>query len=177
MTRRSAKTGRNRRPGPPSIVRAAGQQWAEDGGPQPSNPYSVALLAIWERRIAEGDMPTGAKLADLLSANGPGALPRWLFDHLCCHLRGEIRRKLGPKAGFELSELVVIAAVQRYGELLAWLQKRNRSQGLNGWSCIREAEWWRGPPHERAKRMIRRRSARFGRIDIARLANILSSRK
>ena len=176
MTRHSTSRDRLGGPTSPSIVKAVGQQGREDRGRQRSKPYSRALLAIWESRIADGEVPTGSQLAQLLSANGGRALPPWLLDHLCCHLRGEVRRKPGPKTLSAQEELEIAAALQPYGKLLAWLQKRKRSQGLNGWSCIRKADWWRGPPHERAKRMIQERSPILRRFDLHRLANIISSR-
>ena len=40
-----------------------------------------------------------------------------------------------------------------YARYLTWLQRRKRSMELEGWKLIRGADWWHGPPNERAARM------------------------
>jgi hypothetical protein len=47
-----------------------------------------------------------------------------------------------------------VRAIAGYPRYLAWLQKRERSCGLVGWSVIREQHWWAGPPHQRAARIV-----------------------
>ena len=62
-----------------------------------------------------------------------------------------------------------------YARHLAWPQRRSRSLGLEGWKQIRGADWWRGPPSERAARMTQR-LLRL-RIDWRRVQNIASEAK
>ena len=49
------------------------------------------------------------------------------------------------------------------------------SMGLVGWKLIREADWWQGPPNERAARM----TCRYLRLamDWRRVQNIISKAK
>ena len=48
-----------------------------------------------------------------------------------------------------------------YERYFTWLSHRKKRHGLVGWPLIRRAEWWRGPPSERAARMIARRLRAF----------------
>lgn len=88
--------------------------------------------------------------------------------------RGEIKKPRGPKPNntvkyiwqFNLA-MELSDRVDRYHD---WLRKRKKRFGLRGWSYIRDADWWQGPPRERAYRMAmaRARKARkiFRRIPI-----------
>lgn len=149
----------------------------DDPVKRPIDPYAHALVAIWKKRIASGEVPTGSQLADVLVASAGEPLPGWLVEHLCRHLRGEIRRKPGPKPREPIDEINEIAVTERYDRLLAWLQKRRKTRGLAGWSCIRDQKWWQGAPHERAIGIIHARFKKFRHIDTRRLANVISSRR
>ena len=49
------------------------------------------------------------------------------------------------------NELMDTLAVFRYERWLPWLQARKRRMGLRNSPTI---DWWQGPPHERAARML-----------------------
>jgi hypothetical protein len=82
-----------------------------------------------------------------------------LLEHVRRRLDGAVpkpRGRRGPDAARRLSNELIACMFERYE---AWLTKRKKTQGLNGWSCIRTANWWQGPPSERAARMVQKRLA------------------
>jgi hypothetical protein len=116
--------------------------------------YGLTSLLNLERRIAEGKIPTAEELAAVLEANSGEALPAWFSALVVKSLRGELKKKRGrPKDENPLSVIRFQLAMAKYDQYLAWLQKRERSVGLNGWPALRGNPWWGGPPHERAARM------------------------
>jgi hypothetical protein len=116
--------------------------------------YGPTGLLNLERSIAEGKIPTAPELAAVLEANSEKPLPPWFIATVVKSLRGELKRRGGrPKANF-LSEIHFEIAKGKYPLYLAWLQKRQRSSGLEGWSAVRGKDWWAGPPHERAARIV-----------------------
>jgi hypothetical protein len=116
--------------------------------------YAPTSLLNLERSISEGKIPTGSELAAVLEANSETPLPPWFTAIVIKSLRGELKRRKGrPKASF-LSEICFTIAKGKYPLYLAWLQKRERSYGLEGWSAVRGKDWWAGPPHERAARIV-----------------------
>ncbi len=44
----------------------------------------------------------------------------------------------------------------RFERIETWLNARQDTHGLEGWRTIRDADWWQGPPSERATRMVQR---------------------
>ena len=79
-------------------------------------------------------------------------------------VRGEIGKPRGPKQpqGVRLLFLALFRLhmeehVDRYH---AWLRARKKRFGPRGWPSIREADWWQGPPVERAYRMAMARVLR-----------------
>jgi hypothetical protein len=116
--------------------------------------FGPTSLLNLEKSIEKGKIPTAAELADVLEANSEKPLPPWFISVVIKSLRGELKRRPGrPKAGV-LSEISFELAKEKYESYLAWLQKRERSSGLEGWSAVRGKDWWAGPPHERAARMV-----------------------
>ena len=116
--------------------------------------YGPTSLLNLQRSITEGKIPTAAELADILEANSEKPLPPWFAAILVKSLRGKLKRRRGrPKESF-LSETSFEIAKWKYSLYLAWLQKRERSYGLEGWSAVRGKDWWAGPPHERAARIV-----------------------
>jgi hypothetical protein len=116
--------------------------------------YGPTSLLNLERSIANGKIPTASELAAILEANSEKPLPPWFVAILVKSLRGELKRRPGrPKASF-LSETSFEIAKWEYQRYLAWLQKRECSSGLEGWSAVRGQEWWEGPPHQRAARIV-----------------------
>ena len=115
--------------------------------------YGPTSLLNLERSIAEGKIPTAAQLADVLEANSDQQLPPWFVSTIVKSLRGELRRRPGRPKNSWLSEIRFAIAEAKYPLYLAWLQKRERSSGLKGWSAVRGKDWWAGSPHERAARI------------------------
>ncbi len=101
-------------------------------------------------------------------------LPPDIHDYLCDFLEGKILAPGGRRADSEipLSQIKKTLIPPTYARYLAWLKRRRRSMGLEGWKPIRDADWWQGPPNERAARMTRRRLALA--MDWRRVQNIVS---
>jgi hypothetical protein len=116
--------------------------------------YGPTSLLNLERSIGEGKIPTAAELAAVLEANSEKPLPPWFIAILVKSLRGELKKRRGrPKESF-LSETRFEIAKWKYPRYLSWLQKREGRSGLEGWSAVRGKDWWAGPPHERAARIV-----------------------
>jgi hypothetical protein len=116
--------------------------------------YGPTSLLNLERSIDDGKIPTAPELADILEANSERRLPAWFIAILVKSLRGKLKRPRGrPKESF-LSVTRFEIAKWKYPLYLAWLQKREGSSGLDGWSAVRGKDWWAGPPHERAARIV-----------------------
>jgi len=103
-------------------------------------------------------MPTGPEIASILEANSDEPLPPWFIEIVVKSLRGELKKRAGRPKESWLSEVRFAIARLEYQRVLAWLQKRELSSGLVGWAAVRGKDWWTGPPHERAARII---TARF----------------
>jgi hypothetical protein len=117
--------------------------------------YGTTTLTNLERMLTEGRIPTAAELAAVLEANSEKPLPPWFVALLAKSLRGELHKKRGrPKATDFLAVASFAAAEAAYPRYHAWLKKRESSCGLVGWSVVREKDWWAGPPHERAARIV-----------------------
>jgi hypothetical protein len=116
--------------------------------------YGPTSLLNLERSIAEGKIPTAAELAAVLEANSERPLPRGFVATIVKSLRGELKKRSGRPKANALAEIRFAIAKAKYPHYLAWLQKRQRSSGLNGWSAVRGKDWWAGPPHERAARIV-----------------------
>jgi hypothetical protein len=116
--------------------------------------YGPTGLLNLERSIAEGKIPTAAELAAVLEANSEKPLPPWFAATVAKSLRGELKRRRGRPKANALSEIRFAIAKWKYPLYLVWLQKREGSSGLKGWSAVRGKDWWDGPPHERAARIV-----------------------
>lgn len=120
------------------------------------DPYEGLLsgtLAHLSWKLETKQHISADELANTLVQSRGNVIPDQVLDYLVAMLRGETKKPSGrpPKGAMA----IVREAVARsyYEEHLAWLQKRQAGEGLKGWSCIREADWWEGPPHERAAKM------------------------
>ncbi len=82
-------------------------------------------------------------------------LPPDIHDYLFDFLQGKIPAPAGrpPVSEMRLSQIKKTLIPLTYARYLAWLRRRRRSMGLEGWKPIRDADWWQGPPNERAARM------------------------
>jgi hypothetical protein len=116
--------------------------------------YGPTSLLNLERSIAEGKIPTAAELAAVLEANSEKPLPPWFTATVVKSLRGELKKRPGRPKASPLLEIRFAIAKAKYPLYLAWLQKRERSSGLEGWSAVRGKDWWTGPPYERAARIV-----------------------
>jgi hypothetical protein len=117
--------------------------------------FDAASLLNLERRLAEGKIPTAEELAAVLEANSGEALPAWFSALVVKSLRSELKKKRGrPAKDDALSSIRFQLAMAKYHHYLTWLQKRERSVGLKGWTAVRDQSWWTGSPHERAARLV-----------------------
>ena len=117
------------------------------------------------------------QIARALRKNPGIPLPPKIHDYLCDFLEGKVKPPAGRRPDYEipLSQIKKTLIPPTYTRYLAWLRRRRRSMGLEGWKTIREAVWWQGPPNERAARMTRRRLALA--MDWRRVKNIVSESK
>jgi hypothetical protein len=116
--------------------------------------FGPTSLPNLERSIADGKVPSAAELAAVLEANSEKPLPAWFIAMLVEGLRGKLKRPRGRPKDSYLSDTHFEIAKWKYQLYLAWLQKREASSGLEGWSAVRGKDWWAGPPHERAARIV-----------------------
>lgn len=140
--------------------------------------YGKMLFGLIETQLKSSSKRrahiSSEQLARALRENAGVPLPPAIHDYLCDTLEGKIKAPGGrpPDVEDPVKQLKKVLIPLTYARYLTWLQKRNRTVGLEGWSRIREADWWQGPPNERAARMTRRR---FGfAVDWPRVKNIVS---
>jgi hypothetical protein len=99
------------------------------------------------------------QLVAILLASAKEPIHPTLLEHVRRRLDGAVpkrRGRRGPDPGRRFSNELIACKFELYE---AWLTKRKKTQGLNGWSCIRTADWWQGAPSERAARMVQKRVA------------------
>jgi hypothetical protein len=149
-----------------------------DGMPTKRAGYGPVRFYLILKKLRDTDMRhrylPPAELARALRENPGVPLPPEIHDYLCEFLEGKIKARGGrPKVSENpvrlLKRVLVPVIYERY---YGWLKQRQRSVGLEGWTLIRQAEWWQGPPSERAARMIARRL--HPAIDWRRVLNIVS---
>jgi hypothetical protein len=108
-------------------------------------------------RIACGDIPQERELRRIARAQRGEALPAGLVALLRqCH--PQPRRGRPPLTDSQRIAFDIL----RYDfyRYRSWLKKRQRKTGLNGWSYIRNAEWWQGSIGVRALLMAQARAQR-----------------
>jgi hypothetical protein len=116
--------------------------------------YGPTSLLNLERSIADGKMPTSPEIAAILEANSDEPLPPWFITIVVKSLRGELKKRPGRPKDNSLAEIRFAIARWKYPRYRAWLQKRQRISGLDGWAAVRGKDFWTGPPHERAARIV-----------------------
>ena len=116
--------------------------------------YDPTSLIYLERSIGEGKIPNREELAAVLEANSERPLPPWFVATLIMSLRGELKKRPGRPKASAIAEIRFALANWKYPRYHVWLQKRQVSSGLKGWSAVRGKDWWAGPPHERAARIV-----------------------
>lgn len=131
-----------------------------------------------ERRVAAGEYVSAEELAATLRKHGARPIPPSVLEYLCRLLEGKVDKPKGrkalPAALKHRRRMFMRYFYQRY---LTWLQNREARYGhLEGWPRIRQAGWWRGPPNERAARMVAERFS-YGAESWHTVQNDISSRK
>ena len=151
------------------------------GSTPEASGYGKMLFGIIEKRLKSSSKRRAyippEQIARALKENPGIPLPPDIHDYLCDFLEGKIRAPAGrpPVSEMPLSQIKKTLIPLTYARYLAWLKRRKRSMGLEGWNLIREADWWQGPPNERAARMTRRRLGLA--MDWHRVQNIVSEAK
>lgn len=88
--------------------------------------------------------------------NAREPMPPSVVSYLRLRLNREARKRRG-RGRFGRSPVkalrnhLISTNFERYE---AWLVSRKDRLGLEGWSGIRGADWWQGPPSERAARIV-----------------------
>ena len=97
-----------------------------------------------------------AELASQIRAVGVGDMPPELVRHVCDYLEGKATRPRGrPANDVHINRLLYDLKKDLYSRLILWLQLRKKRFGhLEGWSALRDQEWWQGSPSERAARIV-----------------------
>ena len=148
------------------------------GSTPEASGYVKALFEIIGKRLKSSSKRRAyippEQIARAIRENPGIPLPPEIQDYLCDFLEGKIRAPAGRRPDIEnpLSQIKKTLILPTYARYLAWLRRRRRSMGLEGWKLIREADWWRGPPNQRAARMTRRRLGLA--MDWHRVQNIVS---
>ncbi|MFK4401901.1 hypothetical protein [Bradyrhizobium elkanii] len=119
--------------------------------------FEETSLRNCKRRLDAGEIPTSQQLADILSANADRPLPVWFSDLVAKCLRGNLKRRAGRPKERLIQQIRFVAAMADYQAYLRWLTERNRTSGLQGWSILRDQDWWSGSPHERAAKIVTRK--------------------
>lgn len=130
---------------------------AKGGAGSIYDAYDKLQYASLERKLA-ADQKAWLHTEDLITAlvaNSKVPIPESVVEHLRRRLDGTAKKPRGRKKATDNTSILRNHLVPIYYErYLAWLQKRDRTQGLVGWSCIMSAPWWQGTPNERAARMV-----------------------
>lgn len=100
------------------------------------------------------------KLLEAISKNSRAPIPDDVLEYLRRRLDGEIPKPRGRRPGGTVRYLRNELIRFHYRRYLDWLTKRQGTIGIDGWKLIRDADWWQGPPSERAARMVK---SRYGR--------------
>jgi hypothetical protein len=111
------------------------------------------------KRQLEADPKTWIETHDLLAElkrNFRDPIPQAVLDHLRDRLDGTAKKRQGRGRGSASRRMRDILISVRFERTEAWLKAREAKYGLVGWEFIRTAEWWDGPPSERAARMVQR---------------------
>lgn len=140
-----------------------GASGSHSGAKSEASGYGKALFVIIERRLKSSSKKEAyippELLAQALRLNPDSPLPPAIYDYLCDFLEGKVRAPGGRPSDFEnpLSQIKKVLIPRKYERYYTWLKARSKSMELTGWTSIRGADWWQGPPSERAARMTCRR--------------------
>ena len=98
---------------------------------------------------------TSELLADL-KWNAREPIPEPVLAHLRDRLNGTAKKRQGRGRSSPSRKMRDTLISVRFERIEAWLNARQEKHGLKGWRLIRDADWWQGPPSERAARMVQR---------------------
>ncbi len=136
-----------------------------------------------ELYLQRGEYVSPQWLAKAIRRRGAKPIPPMVEACLCDVLEGKIAKPRGRHAQLTKDELLIwrlqasVAESWLYRRYLSWLHKRKQRYGhLNGWKQIRQADFWIGPPNERAARMVARSMGKGARSWRS-VQNRISSRK
>lgn len=113
-----------------------------------------------ELAIEEDKHISPEELIAAMKYSGDKLIPLAVREKICAGLAGEIKKPKGRKPADDWEYLRRMHAVALYKRYLRWLQRREEKHGLEGWEYLKNMDWWQGPPHERAARMVKRRVLR-----------------
>lgn len=131
-----------------------------------------------QHSLERGEYVDGGRLATAIREQAGKPIPPDVLDYLCRFLEGKVSKPKGRKP-VPISEQHRTRMLLRYSynRYLDWLKARKKRYGhLEGWSFIKEASWWQGPPNERAARMAAHRWL-YGAESWRHVHNLLSSSK
>jgi len=138
-------------------------------------------MAKVEHLLEKSEYVGSSDLVAALREHAGKPVPNKVLDYLCRYLEGEVSSPVG-KPGVPEFRKYQKGMIMRgwYNFYLPWLQARNKRYGhLDGWSILRgekSKDWWRGPPHERAARMVAYKFG-YGAGHWRRVKNMISSHK
>ncbi len=131
-----------------------------------------------ERKIARYGFVADEEVVETLRRHRGEPIPDKVLDYLCARLEGTVKKPRGRKRVGSIGEIRVVLAGLYYKRYLTWLQRRKRRCGLEGWPRIKKADWWQGPPHERAARMTAHALRRiWPNVSYRHIQNVVSSWK
>lgn len=131
-----------------------------------------------QEMIVRGEYVDGKRLANALRNRDGQPIPQDVLDYLCRFLEGKIETPKGrkPVPAYYKAQLAMIRR-GFYERNLQWLQARKKRYGhLNGWGCLQGADYWQGPTHEIAARMVAKRFF-YGATTWRSILNQISSQK
>ncbi len=127
-----------------------------DGCPVVARPTLLVRLA---RRLQQDAhcWLEAREIVQGLQASLAEPIPAALLAHLEARLEATAQRQRGPNSrDRHVRDLLIWA---KYYRIHGWLVARRRARDLKGWRAIQGAQWWKGPPAERAARMTQSRLA------------------
>lgn len=84
-------------------------------------------------------------------------MPETVRAYLRKRLDGEARKRQGRGRRTASRKLRDASIWANFSNVEDWLNARKGRHGLRGWRFIRDADFWQGPPSERAARIVKRR--------------------
>lgn len=108
-------------------------------------------------RLLATDPKAWIETSDLmvaLDSNAREPIPESVRVHLRRRLDRKAKKRRGrgrTAVGLKMRNVIIAT---KFEKIESWLNARQARHGLIGWRFIRDADWWQGPPSERAARMV-----------------------